>query len=780
MTALPVFLISFHLLALQIVWMQALAYAQGHHLAYVVVSIALLGFGAGGSALTLFSARGVRPLLRLCVPGLLLCAASTAWVPRIAHPLLAGLEMDLLLHARSQWTRLAGLVGTVFLPFFFGAISLSAVLAARSEKVGGLYAANLLGSAFGAAGSLALLHAALPEQVMAGLALVPLLAAWTARAGKWPMVAGTLAVAMGLAAAPTLPRSPYKALSYALQLPRAQREGPVPHSLGRVDVVRAPTLRYAPDLSLRFAGAVPSPPQAFVDGEDAGPLLAPSDPQSRILQETPRALPFVAGSLGTVLCLSPGGTPLLHLAAAHAARVVAVEPHSRMARLVEPLVDSRRVQLRRSDPRLFLARSTMPPVDAIIFPERGLFGGPVGLHALGEDSLFTVEAFRLAWNKLSPDGRLAFNVWLDAPLRHVPRVLDLIAQTLKAEGIAQPGRHVVAVRGWSSITILVCRAPIGVQRIEDIAAFAEDKGFDVVWPPNDAVRFLDSLGMGLDAAVAALLGAHSEAFLNDYPFDVRAPTDDKPFFNQFLRLDRRNADLEYLSAAERGIHFLLALLAVVGVATLLLVILPLWPLRASLRLAPATPIYFAGLGAGFMFFEMALIRRMTLLWGNPVAGAAAVVASLLCGMGVGSVLSRRLPMAPVVLVGVPLVAAAVQAFLLAAFDAHMESLMQAAVVVRCAGLAMLLFLCAIPFGIPFPMGLRRLALRAPEQIPWACGIDGALAVLAAPMAALLAFRWGYSSLALAAACAYGCAALGALGDFAGRAIRARNSRGLPP
>jgi len=42
MTVLSIALISFLLLALQIVLMQAVGYAQGHHLAYVILSVALL------------------------------------------------------------------------------------------------------------------------------------------------------------------------------------------------------------------------------------------------------------------------------------------------------------------------------------------------------------------------------------------------------------------------------------------------------------------------------------------------------------------------------------------------------------------------------------------------------------------------------------------------------------------------------------------------------------------------------------------------------------------
>lgn len=759
MTALSVTLLSFLLLALQIVWMQALGYAQGHHLAYVVLSIALLGFGAGGSVLTLW--RNPECLKKLYVPCLLLCALATALLPQMARPLLMGLEIDLLHVDRSQWMRLAALGSVMFLPFFLGAAALTIAFSAGAVTIGRLYAANLAGSAAGAGASLILLHLALPEQIMLGLAWIALLAALPARPGKAVFSLTVLGVGVAVACSPSLPRSPYKALSYALQLPGVERQGPLPHPLGRVDIAQSPVLRYAPDLSLHFTGVIPAPPHLFVDGESSGHLLDPADPAALILAETPRALAFAAGPVHTVLCLSPGGTPFLNLSAAHGALTTAVEPHPRIATLVRPLLKESSTILKHADPRLFLAQTDLPLQDLILFPERGLFGGPVGLQTLGEDTLFTTEALQSALHKLTPSGRLAFNVWLDEPLRHAPRLVHLIAQSLRETGIEQPANHVAIVRGWGSLAILAGRQPFRPEALATITSFAEAKGFDVLWPPGHGERRHGIAGEPLDTMIAELLGPQPEKLIRAYRFDIRAPVDDRPFFNQFLRLGERSADLDFLSVSERGPVFLIALLLLLAIAVLLLVFAPLLPLRASLSRAPFTLLFFAGLGAGFMFFEVALIQRFTLLWGNPVTSAALVITALLSGMSAGSWYSRRLPAQPIVLAGLALGIAALQMLLLPTLTPMIAHLLAAPTVVRIGGGMALLVLCAIPLGIPFPLGIRLLNEDTPGQIPWACGIDGALAVLTAPAAALLAFHAGFSSLAVAATAAYLLAALGA-------------------
>lgn len=761
MTPLSIALVSFLMLALQIAWMRALGHAQGQPLAYVVISLALLGFGAGGSVLTLWKHRIRTALEPLYAPALLLCAASTALLPALASPLLDGLEVDLLGIDRLQGLRLGGLGAVLFLPFFFGATALSIAFTTRPERIGPFYAANLAGSAAGAAGSLVLLHVALPEHVMTGLAPVALLAAFPTRPRPALLAAAALITVLAMVLAPPLPRSPYKDLSQALLLPDAVHRGPLPHPFGRVDLVTSPILRYAPDLSLHYAGDVPAPPHVFVNGEGAGHLLASDDESALILSETPRSLPFALGPVSQVLCLAPGGTPMLHLAASRASRVTAVEPHPRIAALMAPLLDSPDIELHAADPRVFLSRADLPPQDLIVFPERGLFGGPAGLQTLGEDPLFTVEALRAAWARLSPSGWLAFQAWLDAPLRHAPRIIDLAAQTLRAEGIADPAAHVAILRGWGSLSLIAGPAPLSEAQRSRLTAFAAGKGFDVLWPPGSAPPVHQSADDTLSDLIRALLGPGADDARRRYRFDIRAPTDDRPFFNQFLRPGAGDEALAFLSVSERGLVILRGLTGGLAAAVLLLVLAPLLPLRDSLARAPFTLPVFIGLGAGFMFFEIALIQRFTLLWGHPVVSAALVITALMCGMGMGSAAGRNRTATPRRLAGLALALALMQAMLLPVLGRLLPRLLEAPAAIRFGGGGLFLLACAVPMGLPFPMGIRLLARRDPRHIPWACGIDGAVAVMAAPAAALLAYRAGYASLSFVSAAAYLLAALGA-------------------
>ncbi len=48
--------------------------------------------------------------------------------------------------------------------------------------------------------------------------------------------------------------------------------------------------------------------------------------------------------------------------------------------------------------------------------------------------------------------------------------------------------------------------------------------------------------------------------------------------------------------------------------------------------------------------------------------------------------------------------------------------------------------------MPFPLGLRRVAGRAPALVPWAWGINGCASVLSAPLATLLAIHFGFTAV----------------------------------
>ena len=57
-------------------------------------------------------------------------------------------------------------------------------------------------------------------------------------------------------------------------------------------------------------------------------------------------------------------------------------------------------------------------------------------------------------------------------------------------------------------------------------------------------------------------------------------------------------------------------------------------------------------------------------------------------------------------------------------------------------------------GMALPSGMRLLHARQPDLVPWAWGMNGALAVVGATLAIFIAMNWGFSMTLLAGTSMY--------------------------
>ena len=139
---LAVALLSGAVLVLQIAINRIFSFTTWHHLAYISVSLALLGFGASGSVLAAF------PSLRRSSPeqaiGLYAALASVSTL--LAVVVLGGIPIELG-EAASSSASLGVLLlyfGSVSAPFFFTGLAIAVALRAAGPAVNRLYAWDLV------------------------------------------------------------------------------------------------------------------------------------------------------------------------------------------------------------------------------------------------------------------------------------------------------------------------------------------------------------------------------------------------------------------------------------------------------------------------------------------------------------------------------------------------------------------------------------------------------------------------------------------------------------
>jgi len=769
------FFVSAATLAFQIVLTRLFALAQGTHLAFMAVSLALLGGGAAGTWLSLHppSVERLRPLLlvttMLFALTLPLAYLTVNYVPFDAYRLSWE-------RVQLGWLALYYLALTV--PFFFSGLTTSAVLIAQPASVGSLYAANLLGSAVGA--PLALLSLATlggPGTVL-GCALLGWLGILAFCGNARQLIpAGLVALILaGLALNPPalfqIRLTPYKALSQALLYPGSEVIISRWNAFSRVDVVRSAGIRSAPGLSFAYAGPLPEQLGVTVDGDNLTPITLPG--QVDFTAHLPSALAFVLRPGADVLIIEPGGGLAVLTALQQGARsVTVVQSNPTIAHILKVdlaaqnghLYDDPRVTLVIDEPRSFMRR-TDRRFDLIWLPLTDSFR-PVtaGTYALNEEYRYTVEAFVDALAHLTPQGILIAERWLQWPPSESLRLWAIAVTAVRQTAITPDMGNLFAIHSMQTSLIGIAAAPLSPQELRQVRDFAATRQFDLIWLPDIRPEEANRYSIMPDAAYyrtfATLIPADNPAqFYAEYPFAVAPPTDDRPYFFHFFKWQQLPEILASLGKTWQpfggsGYLVLFVLLALVILLSTALIVLPLVKRHAIRRRSFSLLVYFSMLGLGFIGVEIPLLQRFILYLGQPAYAFAATVSALLLWAGVGSrYLSNRLPLRVTLLLIV---------MLILGYSHFLPVLFRVSLSLPWGGRALVTTLVLAPLGllmgVPFPAGLRRIGQTAPHLTPWAWAVNGCASVIGAVLAALMALNWGFSAVLGMAAAAYALAAM---------------------
>ncbi|MDG5767214.1 hypothetical protein QA596_07045 [Balneolales bacterium ANBcel1] len=779
---------SMALIAFQLVIMQILSITQWHHFAYMVISMAMLGFGAAGTFLALFR-EWMNRHFDTALPVLyLLCGVSMAAAGWMAG-VFGDFDAFLLFFERSQIGVMIFSYLVYCLPFFFGGLAITLVFYRQVSEIGTIYFFNLGGSALGGVVAIALFWLMPLPETASLLSLLVLFAAWLVRLpGRRFTVAIVLSLLVPLAGFihPVVPQtSEYKAIYGALQLPEAEVTFERSSPYGLLQVVSAPAQRFAPSLSLQYRDAPPVRDVVFNNGEYFGTLLGKSAQNgSHILDYSTRGLPFAVRRPDTMVVLHAAtGTDVSHGVHHGVSRIHAVEPHRRANHLLtqehpqwnDSLYHQPGVSLHGNSVRSWMAANPGLQTDLIILPVIGAFGGTSGLNALQEQNHLTLEAFHEMWDRLAPHGMIASTIWTEHPARATLKLPATWRRLLDERGISRPGDHIMAIRSWGTITYMLSRSPFTEQERETARRFSEERSFDPLFladiRPEERDRFNRTQDRSFFDHVDTLLVGNPDSLFDSYVFDVRPATDNRPFFSHSISWSSipELRDLygdDQLPYMELGFVMAGVTLVQIVLASVVLILLPLFRVGWQGTRRRWTFLYFAGIGTGFMFFEMVLIQKLVLYLGQPVYATAAVLAALLLFSGTGSYASSRFtPTRRILLRTGGTIVALVLAYSLLLMPL-LDISMSWPLVLKIISVTILLAPPAFFMGMMFPFGLRLLSGSNASQIPWACGIDSCLSVSATALATLVALESGFGVVMGIAAASY------ALTTLAGMRIRA--------
>ena len=790
--SLVVALVSGAVLLFELCLMRLLLVAVAHHFAFLVISVVLLGYGASGTALVFARSRVMRrpgtALFGLCLSAA--AAMPISWAVSQHVGVEARIVPGTAARQVAAWVLFWGML-TV--PFFLGAMAAGLALMLVPRRSGAVYGANLLGSAAGAVAA-PLLMLAVPPPWLPLVAAVPALAAALivpVPARRKLVIVLTVAGVVGawlLLDPPRVRVDPWKYRAFMQRLEDqgdVERVGVAYGPRGVIEAFSGPRLHDVPFVT----GSMTPPPvsRLLSDGNAIGSVLEVADVDAAaIVDQTLLATPYeVLGrsQVGpAVLLLGETGGLHVWLAARHGARTIdVVQPDGNVIALMRGPLRARggavlerpEVRVHVESPRTFVRRAAGPYDLIQLCGLQSIAAGSGGAGGLAEDHLATVEGVARCLALLGDEGVVTVSRAIQTPPRDNIKLAALMVAALQRAGVTDPGAHLVVVRDYLAVCTIAKATPWSPEQLRRLRAVCRARQLTPVWftgvqphelnIPDELPAAPDGVGDLYHHAIRRLVSGGADELIDQWAFDVRPPTDDRPFFADFCRLGALGAMRAvygelWLTRAEVGFLFVLTAMVLVGVIGVVAIVLPLRRVATDRRRQGAIVLYFGCLGLAYLLVEMVYLSKVTVILGHAVPATSVTIGSFLVFSGLGSLLSQKLTRRPVF--GLRLVLSGVVVTTMAGLVCLQHIPAGAPAALRWVMTIAALAAPALLMGFPMPMGLTRLGSSGGAgRIAWAWGINGFASVLAPPLAIVMAMTWGYSVVAVTAILLYSAAAV---------------------
>ena len=788
-------------LGLELIQTRILSFLYFNNVAYLTVTVALLGFGISGVIVSLFSSRIRRPerMISLLAAGFAISSfACLAVVSRIPAIVLGHTTIKLLVSYIA-----------LVIPFLFSGAVLGWIFMLRAQGISRLYAVDLATSSGAVVAFLLLLWPIGGDWFVwlcTGLALIGFLAFSHTLLPASLRVAVTAICLISVAVLNNnlLSNKPeaYKwlARAYDRGVTTAKVEATAWTPITRIDLWSDSAQHVV------SRARVPEAAETKMITQDADAFTMLWGPRhvSEVSRAASRGDAYDALSITYLLNKKPkdslvigvgGGVDMMTAKVYGAQTLTGVEINPATVALVSgpyrdflqwPKWDG--VNLVRAEGRNYV-RSKRDAYDTIVMSGVDTFSAlNAGALVLSENYLYTVEAVEDYLRALKGDGTMAIFRWFffKGP-RETLRLTNIFRTAAENLGIAHPDQCLMVIAQdtglggsdfhWAA-TFLKKRPFTPAEVDEALKAVASVPTLSAaylpkVFPPDiQAQRERKEAERDPSMNVAQrvfnhLLTANSaerSAFIRTYPYRIDAVYDDRPFFFQYYKPGGHTinvggssviADTSWGALAYYVLYLVLAMCAII---CLVCILGPLWYFeRRGLEMAGSIPLvlYFACLGAGYMTFELGAMQVLNLYLGDPAYSLAVVLAGLLVATGAGAALSTRFSGEPVKVISVATAIVAIVIVSWLAWNSFFTTrTMQFPLAFRAVATLIFLFPVGIALGIPFPTAVKALEHRNPTFIAWAWGVNGVTSVLASILAIIVAMRVGFKVVVCIAAATY--------------------------
>lgn len=802
------FVLSLALIAFELSIMRVFAVGSWSNFGSLIISTALLGFGLSGAILTFCSASVERHGDRWLHVSSLGLAASMPVAQVLSQripfePTLLGADPGQI-----------GLLGAYYLiygvPFVLGALFIGVCFVTLRDRMHQLYFWNMVGSGLGGFFAILVMYLLAPEKLVFPVMLLVIVANLLVMARRDEL--GQLAlgsyrfastVVVSLAAIVLffglgqIRVSEFKPISYAHKYPQLIERHHSFSPAGEYRVFQSSFFHFAPGLSDNASlhpEAVPT--QAFwalyVDGGGPIGIMGQLEPKhAGYVDYLPMAAPYEILRKPRALLVNLGGGINAQVARyKDASSVTVVEQDPALIHLLrdDPAVSAFTGKLL-EDPRIHLqeaeARSwcvahpgQFDLVDISLIDSIGLSDS--GGYAVRENYTYTTQAIGDYLKGLSDGGVLSITLWNNlSPPRNVVRLLNTIVQSLKEQGVADPGKRLVMFDMLrSTATILVKKSDFSADETAALRKFIDRNSFNPIWYPGvepvgkDLWKIVGAYRTRMNSStvevdddftpsdlyqltIAELLKGNQAKLQDAYIFDIRPMTDDRPYYSGYLKLNELGMYLSNIKeiTEEWGYLLLLGVLVQACAFGLLVIAVPVagrWrQVFSKSRGKGGVIVYFACLGLSYMLVEVFLMQRLVMFLGNPIFATSIVITAMLVISGVGNLVSPRLSPSRTVRVRIAVVGiVASLLFYILFLPGVLSAFQNTPMALRVAMATLLIAPAAFFMGMPYPNGLEALTEKRPELLPWAWGMNGGLSVGGTALAWIISVSNGFTVLLL--------------------------------
>ncbi len=438
-------LTSFAALLLELALTRLFSVVLFYHFAFLAISIALLGLGAGGVFAYLLKSRLARVRTRTLAARL--CMGNAVVVL---------LVLEIVLRARVELTvtaenflHLSALYLAAAVPFFLTGLLFSVVFARETWRVPRLYGADLGGGALACLAVVPLLNWIGGPNTILAAAVVMAAAAmvWAGSSSARRVAGGLAAVFVVLIAVNHSGRLIDVVYAKGMFRDPAWVEFARWNALSRVEVDRQGQAKTI---------VIDADAQTYIMNCDLAHWHG-SEWEHNVMAAPP-ALANVLRPHGEFAIIGPGGgVDVLRAVANGSPGVTGIEINpiiadtimrGRYADYALHLYERPEVHIHVTDGRSYL-RSTPQQFDVVQMTLVDTWASTAaGAFALSENNLYTVEAFREYFEHLKPDGMVAITRWEFREPREALRVVSVAMQALHSLGVANPaGNFIVASQG---------------------------------------------------------------------------------------------------------------------------------------------------------------------------------------------------------------------------------------------------------------------------------------------------------------------------------------------